>query len=309
VRDAAARSARIPSLAWRTAKEALRQGPVLVQVARTGYVAGLSCRRCRAAARCPACHGPIQLSSGDAGPECTWCGRAGWTCRACGESGLRATTPGVRRTAEELGRAFPGIPVRLSRGDGAVAAVEGVPALVVATPGAEPVAQGGYAAAVLLDGQLMLSRPGLRAAEETLRRWLTAAALVRPGPAGGRVVLVAESATPPVQALVRWDPAGFAEQELTERHELRFPPVARVAELTGAAEDVAGLLRLADLPPGADVLGPVPVGDDGTQRVVIRVPRRLGGELSAALKAGQGVRSVKRTGGPVRVRIDPVDLG
>src|SRR5439155_27092337 len=62
------------------------------------------------------------------------------------------------------------------------------PALVVATPGAEPVATGGYGAALLLDGWALLARPDLRAGEEALRRWLNAAALVRPAGAGGRVV-------------------------------------------------------------------------------------------------------------------------
>ena len=53
-------------------------------------------------------------------------------------------------------------------------------------------ADGGYAAALLLDGWALLGRPDLRAAEETLRRWLAAAALVRPAPAGGRVVVLAD---------------------------------------------------------------------------------------------------------------------
>jgi primosomal protein N' (replication factor Y) len=309
VRDPAARTARIPSLAWRTAKDALQHGPVLVQVARTGYVVALACQKCRAVARCTECHGPMAVPRKGGEPECGWCGKPGWVCPACGSQQLRATTPGVRRTAEELGKAFPGIPVRTSRGDAVVPAVEAAAALVVATPGAEPVAHGGYAAALLLDGQTMLARPGLRAGEEALRRWLTACALVRAGPAGGRVVLVAEASARPVQALVRWDPAGFAEHELADRQLLRFPPVARVAELTGGPEDVAALLRMAELPTGADVLGPVPAGDDGTERAVIRVPRRLGLRLSSALKAAQGVRSAKHAGGPVRVRVDPVDLG
>src|SRR4051794_38485469 len=43
--DAGARVARLPSLAWRTAREALAQGPVLVQVPRAGYVPSLACAR------------------------------------------------------------------------------------------------------------------------------------------------------------------------------------------------------------------------------------------------------------------------
>ena len=61
----------------------------------------------------------------------------------------------------------------------------------------------GYAAALLLDGWALLGRPSLRAAEEALRRWLNAAALVRPA---GPVVVLAEASLPAVQALIRWDP-------------------------------------------------------------------------------------------------------
>ncbi len=98
------------------------------------------------------------------------------------------------------------------------------PALVVATPGAEPVAEGGYAAALLLDGWAMLSRPDLRVDEEALRRWLAAAALVRPGPGGGTVVIVAEAAIPAVQALVRWDPASFADASSPSGRRCGCPP-------------------------------------------------------------------------------------
>src|SRR6185437_12498385 len=52
-RDAAARTARLPTLAWRTAADALAAGaPVLVQVPRRGYLPALACARCRAPARC-----------------------------------------------------------------------------------------------------------------------------------------------------------------------------------------------------------------------------------------------------------------
>lgn len=308
-RDEAARTARIPSLAWRTARDALADGPVLVQVPRAGYVPALMCGRCRAPARCAACHGPLRLSGDRETPACAWCGRLEpWSCPACGATALRAGAVGARRTAEELGRAFPGVRVVTSQGDRILETVAGTPALVVATPGAEPVAAGGYAAALLLDGNALLSRPGLRAGEEALRRWLAAAALVRGAADGGRVVVVAESAVPAVQALVRWDPAGFADRELRDRAQLRFPPAARVAELTGAPEDVSDLLTLAELPQAAELLGPVPMGE-GRERMLVRVPRRSGAALAAALKAAQGVRSARKSGGAVRVRIDPVDLG
>ena len=48
----AALATRIPSSAWRTAREALEHGPVLVQVGRPGYAPGLACVDCGQLARC-----------------------------------------------------------------------------------------------------------------------------------------------------------------------------------------------------------------------------------------------------------------
>jgi primosomal protein N' (replication factor Y) len=110
-----------------------------------------------------------------------------------------------------------------------------------------------------------------------------------------------------VQALVRWDPAWAAERELADRVALGFPPAVRIADLTGAPDDVADLLAALELPPTAEVLGPVPVDED-TERVLIRVPRADGARLAAALKAGQGGRSARHDGGAVRVRLDPVEI-
>jgi primosomal protein N' (replication factor Y) len=211
---------------------------------------------------------------------------------------------GSGRTAEELGRSFPGYPVRTSGGDRVLSTVEHSPALVVATPGAEPVAEGGYGAALLLDGWALLSRADLRAAEETLRRWMNAAALVRPG---GPVIVGADAGIVAVQALVRWDPGGAAARELADRAEVGFPPAARMAALTGAAPGVAELLEVASLPEGAEIIGPVPAGKDG-ERVLVRVPRPQGADLAVALKAAAAIRSARKSPDPVRLVLDPLDL-
>ena len=60
-RDEAARMARMPGLALRTAREALRAGPVLFQVPRRGYLAAIACQECGARVRCGACAGPVTL--------------------------------------------------------------------------------------------------------------------------------------------------------------------------------------------------------------------------------------------------------
>ena len=304
-RDPMAQAARLPALAFDAARRSLADGaPVLVQVPRRGYLPSLACARDRTPARCPACAGPLSTTSGHAIATCRWCGRlAGdWRCPSCDGRQLRASVVGAGRTAEELGRAFPGTTVRTSGRDGVLAQVPAEPALVVCTPGAEPVADGGYGAVLLLDGWAALGRAELRAGEEALRRWFAAAALARPAPQG-RVVVVADRALAPVQALVRWDPAGAAARELAERTALGFPPAVRMASVEGppaaVAEITAGL-------PDLEVLGPVPAGE-GAERLLLRAPRTAGQELAAALKAAAGVRSARKAE-PVRVELDPRTL-
>jgi primosomal protein N' (replication factor Y) (superfamily II helicase) len=346
VRDPDQGAARVPAVAFEAARAALKAGrPVLVQVPRAGYLPWLSCVRCREPARCRHCAGPLGLPGGGAGagtsegppagsgagmPHCRLCGRAepAYRCPVCASPRLRADVVGAGRTAEELGRAFPGATVRTSGGSGAVLdRVSGRPELVVATPGAEPPADGGYGAALLLDGWAMLSRPDLRVAEEALRRWMGAAALVAPSADGGepgRVVVVADTALPPVQALVRWDPAWHAATELAARAEVGFPPAVRMAAVEGPADAVAEVLDavLAHAPEGVEVLGPVeldaaPGGEPGhrgvdepvRERALLRVPRAHGRALATALAAAQALRSARKAPEPVRVRLDPPEVG
>lgn len=309
--DPVAAAARLPTTAWRAARTALTDGPVLVQVPRAGYVPRLSCERCRTAARCASCQGPLQLRRGGEVPVCLWCAAvaSSWRCPECGGERVRASVVGARRTAEELGRAFPGTPILTSGGQSVRTAVTEAPALVVATPGAEPVAHGGYSAALLLDTWALLGRADLRAAEEAFRRWLTAASLVRPSRQGGLVVLVGESTLRPVQALIRWDPAGFADAELADRVAVGLPPARRMAVLRGLAAELADMLRRVALPSGTEVLGPVALPETEEQQVVLRVSASEGAALSAALATAQGERSVRRGSGHVTIHIDPAHFG
>ncbi len=324
-RDPHARRTRLPRSAHEAVRDGLTRGPVLLQTPRQGYLTALACDSCRTPARCPVCTGPLQVSAAHRPPTCRWCGteQHAWVCGECGGHGLRAPVLGDRRTAEEVGRAFPQVPVRSSAGDRVLTEVDPVPSLVVATPGAEPLVAGGYACVVLLDTWLTLARADLRTDEEALRRWLAAAALARPAEEGGRVVAVGEPAHPALQALVRWDPGGFAARELEERLSAHLPPASRLATVTGSEPEVAAAVAGLVLPPGAEVLGPVPVpataashagspGGPGPPveplvRVVVRVPRAFGAELSRTLVEMQGVRSARKAP-PVRVQVDPVAL-
>jgi primosomal protein N' (replication factor Y) len=306
---------RVPGAAWKAIRDGLQRGRVLVQVPRAGYLPGLSCQSCRKTARCATCHGPLALptSSQAQAPECRWCGRvaAGWACPHCGGRRLRASTIGVMRTAEELGRAFPGTPLVVPQAQAATPLVP-AEALVVATPGLEPPVV--YGAAVLLDGDRLLERPQLSAGQDALRHWLAAAALVRPQQDGGLVVVCADPQAPAVQALVRTDPGTYAERELAERAHLGFPPAVVLAGVTGSALAVRALTDAAQLPAGTEVLGPIPrepagPGQEPGVQVLLRAPRHQAAALARAVHAAAAARSAKREQGPVRIQIDPLNIG
>lgn len=296
--------ARIPRRAYEAARTALESGPVLVQVGRRGYVPTLACQRCRERAACPACGGPLALGARGGAPVCRWCGTrvAPWHCRACGGDRLRAVSVGSSRTAEELGRAFPGIPVLTSTGERSVDQVGSEPALVIATTGTEPWAAGGYTAVLLLDAAAQAARVALRAGEETARRWFAAAALARPG---SPVVVTADAGLPVMQALIRWDPGWLAERELQERRDLGLPPTVRAATLTGDPAAVVDARHA--LPASARVLGPLPAGDEA--RILVTVDRRHGPDLTRSLSALAATRAARKDTARLHIAVDPPDWG
>ncbi len=312
-RDPAAAVARLPRQAFELLRLGLASGPVLVQVPRAGYVASASCQGCRTLARCPACTASLRGERGASGLElvCSSCGPlpTPWACPVCGDRRLRAPRVGVGRTAEELGKAFPGVRVVASWSGHPVAAVSEEPAIVLATPGSEPWPAAGYAAALLLDTAQLLGRPDLRSAEEALRRWLAVCALVRPAEQGGTVLAVGDASSRALQALVRLDPVGFAERELAERAATRFPPAAKLVVVEGDPEAIVAWADLpwADAVPGCEVFGPAPA-EGGLARLTLRTPLAQGRALVGAVRAELGVRSARKDA-PVRVRVDPAAVG
>lgn len=338
--DSHAGFTRIPAAGYRAVRTALDNGlPALIQVPRRGYAPGLSCRNCRTPARCRRCNGPLELPEGiqpDQAMElhCRWCGapELGFTCPTCGGRGVRMTVIGTDRTAEELGRAFPGVPVVVSGGNQVRAQVAAGARIVVATPGGEPVAEHGYGAAVLLDPWLSLGRADLRSSEGSLRQWMEAAALVVPRSQGGEVMLVADTGLREAQLLIRWDPEGAAAAELQERYAAGFPPATVLVAVDGTVETVRELQELLVVPgelAGLEILGPVdlppgvrpPPGLGETEqhlarRLILRTPTRTvdgQGEaavvLGAALRAARAVRATRRLTGPLRIVVDPVRVG
>ncbi|AYF99097.1 primosomal protein N' family DNA-binding protein [Protaetiibacter intestinalis] len=284
--------ARIPGIAWREAAAAVATGPVLVQVARPGYSPGLRCAECGTAARCRRCGGPLRQQRAGGAPSCLWCGveETHWRCTECGSSRLTRVGAGSTRTAEELGRAFPGARVVVADGERRVLEVDERPALVVATRGAEPVAAGGYRAVLLLDGERMVARETLRIAEDCLRWWSDAAALA----ADGAPVMLVGVGGRLATALSTGNVGAFARAELADRRALGFPPAARVATLEGLPDAVAAARRA--LPPEAAVLAERVA--DGRARAIIRFDYAHGAEVARAVR-GEIVRQAATRRKPI----------
>ncbi|MFD5214852.1 primosomal protein N' [Microbacterium sp. NPDC058345] len=293
---------RVPSSAFAAARAAAEDGPVLVQVARPGFAPSLVCAQCRNPARCAHCGGPLGARRRGAVPVCGWCGRGAnaWHCGECSSTQVRLASSGTERTADELGRAFPGVRVIVSDGSHPVTSVDDKPALVVATRGAEPLAPAGYRAVILLDGARMLQAPELRIGESCLRWWSNAAALAAQG---APVHLVGVNG-PVAKALATWSHSGYARSELEARAPLHMPPTARVAQIDGQPASVQRALDA--LKPlgvtGPAVLGPVPLDDDGRVRALVRFGYAHGSAVASALRAVVVADAAQNRRGRGRVR-------
>ncbi|WP_454044772.1 primosomal protein N' [Corynebacterium sp. Marseille-Q2516] len=321
--------ASIPGQVYRAMTACLEsQRPVLVQIPRKGDTPVLACASCRAPARCRACNGPLEIRThGDQPgvPTCRWCGRPSprHRCAECGSPRLRAVVVGHQRTAEELGKAFASVRIVASGGARVLDEVDCAPAIVVATPGAEPEVSGGsYGVALLTDTWGMLQRPDLRATEEAFAAWTAASRLVAPARQGGEVLIFAPQELQVVQALQAWDVVGHARAELDSRRQVRFPPAAHLAAVDGAAAAVSAVLEAAALPEGAEILGPMDLPPGAAlpgeyderrygppQRMLVRAPLGPRASLGRALKDAAASWVAQGSTLPLRIHIDPVQVG
>lgn len=295
---------RIPSTAFQFLRAQLPEGPVLVQVPMRGYAAALACARCRNLVRCPRCGAMLRAHRRDE-PVCSMCGfqPLRWECRECHGTKFRTPLPGATRTAEELARAFPGVLSINSSAERIRDEAPNEPAIVVATPGAEPRVDGGYAGLLVLDADATLGRADVRAPEEAVRRWGNALSLVRPAPDGGRALIVGAHLHPAVQAMARCDLVGLATRELAERVIAKLAPSVRVARLTGEWEPVQAFLHNVTWE-GAEVLGPTEIAP-GQWAALLRADLAAGREFIRQVKSAAAIRSAKKQGGILNYHVDP----
>ena len=293
---------RIPTQAWKVIKDGLNTGPVIIQVPQRGYVLSLSCDKCRNRANC-SCGGKLHWSSSQNCPECVLCSSLirNWSCQYCSSQRLRYGQVGDIRIVEEVGKAFPNQAIVASNRDHRVRAIGNSPIIVVATPGAEPIAAAGYSAGVVLNSTLVLERATLDAEEEARRRWFGIATLLKPTSA---IFIDTNLNNRNLQALQRWDSLGIANRELAERAALNLPPAVKAVSLSGDYESIMQILR--ELPPGCEVSRPN-IHSQAEPTALVRIktvdPSATIETIfqMARLQSARGMRIV-------RIKVDPVTL-
>ena len=292
---------RVDSMSYQAARAAFAAGgAVLVQVANTGHSSGTYCADCGTRSQCNSCNGPLFIDD-KSQPRCRWCSALNLaiSCHNCGSPKLRQGTAGSTRTAAELGKSFPGVTVTEATWSHRVEQLKAGKRLVVATPGAEPVIDGGYAAVILLDGQRLLSKDTIRATEQAVAAWSNAISLLAPGGTAVGVGL----ASPLGQKLALWDQLAIAAQELAGRRELNFPPIFRLGTVTGPRQlvdqVVAQLDQIATKTGAIEVLGPLKLDQqpgkttspglaglaEPSWRYLVRFEYGVGDKLAQELKA------------------------
>lgn len=246
----------LPDAAFRTLREGLKTGPVLVQAMGIGRFVVLPCTNCRSRWHCEHCGVPLQSRGAllENAIACSNCGRPGdlTRCPACGAGPARTLEVGADRTARELGLAFPDVPVVISSSTTKIRRrIRSIPQIVVATAGAEPQVRDGYAAVVILEAERLAYSGRLDAEAAAARRWFSTFALGRPRSAG---LLAGQVPDRLSSALVRWRPVQLAGELLSELRDVGFYPARWVVGLRGQASAVRSVL--AKLESGEYALDP-----------------------------------------------------
>ena len=231
----------IPSKIYQQIRKALLVGPVLFLVPAKGYASAISCAKCRNIAVCE-CGGKLAKSSSKSEPSCVLCSKKyqNWKCGWCGEARVFLASRGIERFAEEIGRSFPNQVVIQSTASDQRDSVSSEPALVISTPGVEPIAEKGYAAVVILQVDRFLSSSASNGVERAYSNFFAAGALISDV---GVIALVSDDGSPITSALTTWNPATISKREIEQRISLQLPPISGAVLVLA---DSTELVRLKD---------------------------------------------------------------
>lgn len=202
---------------------------------------------------------------------------------------------------EELGRAFPNYGILSSNKDHRIYSISDKSVIVVATPGAEPIAESGYAAAIILNSALILERSSLDAEEEARRRWFTLLTLLR---TNAPLFIDADVGNRNIQALQRWDALSVGFREFEERKALRLPPANKALSISGTPEAISEIIR--NLPESVEVSRPQWI-THSEPTALIRINTNEAPQIvedifnQARMQSAQGR-------GVARIAVDPITL-
>ena len=267
---------RLDAASFKLIRDSLEVGPVLVLIPRKGNSATVYCAGCDERLTCNSCKGPIwETEKGE--NRCRVCQGISHSCSKCGSSKLRRGRTGSTRTAAEFGKAFPGMTISEFTSDTKVTAVKKSRHLVLATPGSAPRVANGYAALLILDSDVWLSMPNLKAEQSAIRDWMEAIELLSDS---GRAHIAGLDADLG-QAISLGQHRELASTAFREVNALHLPPAARIASLEGSQETISQALDIATKS-GAVVLRSR-LAEEAT--ALIRFSYSQGSEVSASLKA------------------------
>ena len=301
----------LPGRIFSEIKRALSVGPVLFIAPRKGYGNALLCGHCRNVAMCE-CGGRLSVAAKTKAPSCVHCGKVfqGWKCSFCNRDKQYLAGRGIDRAAEEISRAFPKFPVVISAGEVIKDRIEHKPALVLATSGAQPQVEGGYAAVVILDGMRFFSHTDLRTQERARELFFETSSLISPS---GTVLLVIDDTHPIVSAIARWNVAPLLKRELSERAELQLPPtvfsVVLVMDQSIGIQIVNGLKKaLADgrIPQSSNIYGPTEISK-GQVKIVVHADKSDAKALTDVVHELQRRRSIAKKE-LFTLRVEPYSL-
>jgi primosomal protein N' (replication factor Y) len=301
----------LPERIFSPIRSALKTGSVLFLVPKKGYASALMCKKCRNLAIC-SCGGKLSRSNQSAPPACVHCSTtfSAWKCKWCNEDKLVLLGRGAIRHAEEIGRAFPGYPVINSDADTPVKEVTGKSSLVIATQGMAPRCEGGYSAAVLLEGGSFFSYSDLRGQERSREAFFEAAGQVK---SGAPVLVAIDSSHPINAALASWNPAHMYKRELADLESLDLPPFTRsltvdlvTSEASTVAEGFKKALLDSRIPASTKVLGPSIRGGDKA-RIILTASESDFSDLTQFVGEFVKHRAIAKKEA-IQVRIDPYSL-
>lgn len=263
---------RIDDTSVKLAREALRQGTLLVLLPRKGSSAAAYCQDCGERLRCR-CGGYAWERIRDLF-ECRICAKPFTECGNCRATSFRRGRSGSTRTAAEIGRMFPNSTIYEATQEKKPEVQERINQIVVATPGSAPRLKRGYSGLLIIDPDIWLSSQSLHAEQNALRDWCEAMELISPD---GRVVIAGLS-DQLGRPLALWQHREIARASYQEAKQLRLPPAVRLVRILGTQKQLQ-MATNALLAHGAQQLR-----SDGTS-VVFRFDYARGSEIGRELRA------------------------